>query len=366
MTRHLAVVFLSLLFAVSAAAQNCSNPDDILLKNDTLPDVPSGLTAVSVISGVCPGEACGAVFDVTPGTAINQVAVGHFNEFGLGGSLALVNVVLYDGITWSGGIPTMGPVLFDLVGVAGAEAQISTHAINTVDLTPFGPITTTSNKLVVAFFMNFNLGAGNCATGYLDNFGTDNNIPPGGGGCTAGVQKNLIFITGQGWRDAGTATVTGIPICPIFYNGNWVIRACVTPALSLDFFPSNLHTPNIPMLVQFDATSANAGNIIIPVLSGDPNGTIPLAGSNPLPIGHDPLCSLFFNDPVFKSWFDLTPPSTNYFAVIPPTGVTTGIINFPVSLPFSVDMYIAYAVFDLVNFVFTGVSPRGQFTIVGP
>jgi hypothetical protein len=43
-------------------------------------------------------------------------------------------------------------------------------------------------------------------------------------------QQNLIYTINPtvGWRDPRTATISGFPLCPIFYNGNWVTRVCVS------------------------------------------------------------------------------------------------------------------------------------------
>lgn len=217
-----------LLVTTVAQAQVC-DPGHTLLKNDNLPDDP-GSQPVSVIPGLCEGEACGAVFDVSQVSSqvtLRKAGVGYVNAGGANGVTALVNLKVYDGITWSGGIPVLGPEVLDWVNDTGSSIQIASSGINFLDLNTFAP-TITSGTMVVTWFMDFNTSSGSCATGYQTNFATDNSQPACGGSCSP-QQKNLIFIQGQGWRDAATATVTGIPICPCYYAGNWLIRACVEP-----------------------------------------------------------------------------------------------------------------------------------------
>jgi hypothetical protein len=224
-------IALSMLgLASHAAAQTCGAGQS-LLKNDNLPANPGGATQVSVIPGLCEGEAAAAVFDISAlGNAVrvHSAAIGYFNAGGATGIEAAVNLEIYDGVTFSGGIPTLGPKIFDFEEQTGGNVGISSSAINETSLASFN-ILATSTRLVVAWRMGINGSSGSCAVGYTTNFATDNTCQGLGCGCNAGSQKNLIFIQGQGWRDAATATVSGFPICPLFYNGNWIIRACVEP-----------------------------------------------------------------------------------------------------------------------------------------
>jgi hypothetical protein len=209
-------------------------PGQTLLVNDNLPPVPVSLSAVSVIQGLCEDEACGAVFDVSgigPQVRVRGAAVGFVNGIGLPGLTAAVDLEYFDGITWSGGIPTLGPSVFRWSTATGTNLQVTSSGINTVTLPSTVNVTVTSGKLVCAWWMILNPN-GTCAGGYPTNFATDNAALPGFF-CDPTVtppQKNLIYILGQGWRDAATATVSGIPLCPLFYSGNWLMRACVEPA----------------------------------------------------------------------------------------------------------------------------------------
>ena len=72
-----------------------------------------------------------------------------------------------------------------------------------------------------AWWMDFNPAGGTCATGYTTNFATDYG---GGSGFTCNPtsrppQKNLIYIPGQGWRDASKATRERDPALPVLLRG---------------------------------------------------------------------------------------------------------------------------------------------------
>jgi hypothetical protein len=214
-----------------AAAQLCSGPNQIFLKNDNLPDVP-GTATVSVIPGLCEGEAMGCVFNVvgqqfSNEVRVNSVSGAYINVANTSGIAAVVNLKIYDGISWVGTTPVLGPEVFDFESAAGANIQFTSSGINTVDLSNFD-VRVSSGKLVVGWFMELNTAPGSCSTGYQTNFATDNIQNACAGSCSP-VQKNLIFIQGQGWRDPMTATVSGFPLCSCFYAGNWIIRACVEP-----------------------------------------------------------------------------------------------------------------------------------------
>ena len=118
--------------------------------------------------------------------------------------MAAVNLTIYDGISWAGGIPTLGPEVFDYAAATTNLIGVTSSAINTIDVSAFD-IQITSGKLVVAWWMDTNPN-GSCAQGHPANFATD--YPTGNANCNV-TQKNLLYILGQGWRDAATATVQG-------------------------------------------------------------------------------------------------------------------------------------------------------------
>ena len=232
--QRLASVGLLVLFASAStlAAQTCG-AGQTLLKNDGLPATGGGSAQVSVIQGLCEGEAAGAVFDVSglgSSLRVNSAAVGLFAGGGANGNQIQGNLRLYDGITWNGGIPTLGPLVYDYTVSTGAGLGLTSSGINELDISAENVIVT-SGKLVVTWWSLVNIH-GSCNAGFTTNFATDNTCAFFNCPCSSGTRKNLIFIEGQGWRDTSTATVLGFPICGGLinaYNGNWIIRACVEP-----------------------------------------------------------------------------------------------------------------------------------------
>ena len=184
------------------------------MSHDSLPQVPPALpSGVAVVPGLCEGEGIGAAYDVSAlGTSarIQTTSVGFFNAGGANGLQASVNLRIHDGITWNGVIPTLGPVVFDWAAQTGSSIALTSHGINTQDLSGHN-VVVTSGTLVVTWIMEVNLN-GNCTTGYQTNFGVDT----GTGSCTTVPRENLILIQGQGWRDPATATVLGLsPVPPV-------------------------------------------------------------------------------------------------------------------------------------------------------
>jgi hypothetical protein len=223
MRRSLLTLAAVLALASISTAQQCSSGSETFIKNDNLPQVPSGGATVAVIQGLCEGEAAGCVLDVSSLGApvtINQASVAYVNVAGASGITAAANLVIYDGISWSGGVPTLGPSVFDFEQAAGASIQLTSSGINQIDISAFD-VTVSSGTAVVTWEMQINTG-GNCLSGYPTNLATDYD---GSGGCSP-AQKNLVFIEGQGWRDVTSATVLGFPLCPAFLAGNWVMRIC--------------------------------------------------------------------------------------------------------------------------------------------
>lgn len=334
MKRSMIAAFLVAVSATMAIAQGCA-PATTFLKNDNLPAVPSGPLAVSVIPGLCEGEAIGAIFDVSSiGSVvrIDNAAVGYFNNAGANGIQAAVNLQIYDGVTFSGTTPVLGPLVFDFGVATNASVGVTSTAINVVDISSFN-VNVTSGKMVVVWEMDFNVLGGTCATGYTTNFGTDN--PSLTSVCTTPSQKNLVRITGQGWRDVRFATVSGFPLCPFFINGNWVIRACardVTPVnpLTINFFPSAATTAGGLTLVQFVGTPADGGKIYIPVISCT-LGSTPIPGTTlSLPFLIDVCSNYYLNDLTF-SVFALTPPP-NKFGFLLPNGTASGTVSIPLNV----------------------------------
>jgi hypothetical protein len=136
--------------------------------------------------------------------------------------------------------------------------------------------------------MDFNPQGGTCPTGYQTNFATDY---AGGGGFTCSPtitppQKNLIYISGQGWRDASKATVSGIQLCPFYYAGNWIMRVCVEPTAppaTITYYGPPTPPPGLPVSFGFSSPADPFGNYVCGISLGTtpgipfpPLGTIPL------------------------------------------------------------------------------------------
>jgi hypothetical protein len=192
------------------------------------------MQSVSVITGLCEGEAAGCVFDFTSiatTVRVNSAGIGYIQAGGINGTTAAVNLKIYDGVTFPGGVPALGTEVFDFSTATGGLIGVTSSAINTIDLSGFD-IQVSSGKVVIAWFMEIQT-TGDCTNGYPANFATD--YPTGMANCNV-HQKNLIYILGQGWRDASTATVGGFPLCPVYYAGNWIIRSCVEPLGAITHF----------------------------------------------------------------------------------------------------------------------------------
>lgn len=243
---RLAAFSFALALGAAAAAQNCPGPGTFW-KRDNLPQVP-GLSIFAVVPGVCEGESAGVVFEMPANMApqkLTQVTApwGEGNA-GVAGFQAQLDVEVYDGVSFTGGIPNMGTQVFSL-GALGQGMNVATNGLNSLDVSSYdivvglAPATGTPpvRRFAICFRVDLNLGPGTCAAGYTSNFFTDTTAL--GGPCTTPQRTALIEMQGQGWRDASLAQFTGLPlaICPIAYNGTWAIRAC-----SVDAFPASFTT----------------------------------------------------------------------------------------------------------------------------
>jgi len=206
----------AVLLGGALEAQNCTLPTHTFWKNDTLPQVPGGAATIAIIPGLCEGEAAATYFPMPPGSPpqkIDLVSVGFAHPSGASGFVAAANVEIYEGsVTFNGnGTAVLGTKVFDLGADIGTNVQLDSGGINVVDLSPYDVVV--ADDFVVAFRMEINLN-GSCAAGYSANFFTD------AGGCGPGV--NLLDELSAGWVDPASWSV----LCPLFYRGNWVIRAC--------------------------------------------------------------------------------------------------------------------------------------------
>lgn len=319
------------LAALPATAQVC-NQDNFFI-NDSLSPDGTGLSTFSVIPGLCENEAAGVVFDLpsSGAQALEWVSVGFGSNGGISGNTALINIEVYDGVTFQGSNATLGPKVFDFANDVGGNLQVTSSGINEIDLSAFGVVVGISgnSNFVVAARMLFNPD-GTCAAGFNSNFITDN-TQSGLFGCSPTITppgRNLIDISGQGWQDASLATVTGIPLCPLFYSGNWAIRSCgqdLTPGnpLQVDVQGSPV-APGGFVNLTFEAPGFE-GDFYLAAASLGTSPGIPFPSGNPAVFQTFPLNpDAFFN-------LSLSQPSVfvNFFGAIGATGTAPGLVILP-------------------------------------
>jgi hypothetical protein len=204
-------------------AQNCG-ANSTLLKNDILPDNPSGALQVAVVPGLCVGEAAMSVFDAGGPVTVESVSIAFVNRFATNGIQAVVDVEIYDGATLnSAGRYTLGPQLFKLSS-GSSNLQIRSSGINEYRLPV--PVRVPSGKPVIGFRMLQTLAGGSCLLGYDTNFATDAQY-------TKTPGRNILDATGHGPIDPTLYMGFGVPLYPIYFRGDWVIRACVKTETSV-------------------------------------------------------------------------------------------------------------------------------------
>jgi hypothetical protein len=266
---RLAFVLSVLGSLAPALAQGCAISGNTFWKRDTLPITPTGLTAVSVIPGMCEGESAGVVFEMPANMSvqrITQVVAPWGAALGVNGHQAVLDLEVYDGVSFSGANVNMGTLVFSLSTAASANMQVQSHALNTLDTSTYNIIVGAApptgsppvRRFAICFRCDLNLYPGaTCATGYQGNFFTDNSQTPSWPFTCNNVitpqRTSVIEIQGQGWRDAALASVTGIQLCPIYYSGVWCIRCC-----SQDAFPAfyNSIGPGCPNTIGTSALLA--------------------------------------------------------------------------------------------------------------
>lgn len=282
--RLVAVLAALALPLVPLAAQACS-AGDLLLKNDSLPALPGGATAVAIVPGLCDGEAAMSVL-TTPGPVfVKKVSAMFGAQFGTNGVVAAVDLEIYDGATVNAqGRWTLGPRVFQLSS-GGSNLQIQSHAINEYTLP--APVRCTSGKVVIGWRMVLNGASGSCAAGYTANFCTDF-----ASSCVAG--RNVLDAQGHGLIDPATYNGFGLPLCPIYFRGDWIIRACVTPDVTVTW--TGNPTPGGAVLLNLLAPG-HPGHTYLVMLSlgtqpgwNTPFGFIPLNDDFVLQCTIDPSC----------------------------------------------------------------------------
>jgi len=259
-------LLLSLTSASALTGQGCTS--GTFWQRDSLPASPSSLPlSVSVIQGMCEGESAGVVFEM-PATMsvqkITKVVAPWGAAFGANGFQAALDVEVYDGVSFSGQNVNMGQLVFSLTQNASQSMQVSSHALNELDTSPYNIIVGAQpaiggvRRFAICFRMDLNFHpSGSCATGWPANFFTDNSqTPTFPFACNPNItptQTSIIQIIGQGWRDAALASVSGIQLCPIYYSGVWAIRCCsedAFPATYSNYGPGCATSIGTPTLVN--------------------------------------------------------------------------------------------------------------------
>jgi hypothetical protein len=331
-TLLLAAALCSGLLLTPLTAQGCTTSGGTFWKRDTLPITPSGLTAVSVIQGMCEGESAGVVFEMPASMSvqrITQVVAPWGAALGVNGFQAVLDVEVYDGVSFSGANVNMGTLVFSLSQAATANMQVSSHALNTLDTSTYNIIVGAAaptgsppvRRFAICFRTDVNLHpSGTCATGWPANFFTDNSQQPTFPFTCNGVitpqRTSIIEIQGQGWRDAALATVTGIPLCPIYYSGVWCIRACSEDAFPAFYNQAGNGCPSSAGVSQLiPATLPRLGQTMFVIVNNMPlsfglmiTGTSNVvSGFGPLPLDMTPFgltnCTLYTSADVLQTLF---------------------------------------------------------------
>lgn len=342
----------ALLLTSLASAQACPSGMDTFWKVDKLPAIPSGSITISVIPGLCEGEAAANVFTIPGGTPVQrltQVVAPFGANGGTSGFTASVNVQVFDGVTFTGALntPTLGPKVFDLAADYSSSMQVTSTGLNVFDMSPYNVLVGQSGlgNFVVAFTMEFNPN-GSCTAGFNANFFTDND-QPGFFGCDPTItpeKTSLMFILGQGWTDVSKATVTGIPICPLFYSGIWGIRACTEDAgAGNPLFVTA--TPNPIPVGGFTSLTFHApGSEGLPYLAAASFGNTPgiPTASGVVPLNFDGLMSLSLSLPsVFVNFSGLISATT---------GTAPGLIFIPNDPAFvGISFYVGFVTLPAVG-----------------
>jgi hypothetical protein len=260
-------------------AQNCG-ANSTLLKNDILPDNPSGALQVAVVPGLCVGEAAMSVFDAGGPVTVESVSIAFVNRFATNGIQAVVDVEIYDGATLnSAGRYTLGPQLFKLSS-GSSNLQIRSSGINEYRLPV--PVRVPSGKPVIGFRMLQTLAGGSCLLGYDTNFATDAQY-------TKTPGRNILDATGHGPIDPTLYMGFGVPLYPIYFRGDWVIRACVKTETSVTW--TGNATPGGFLSLTYNAPGQSGDQYFALVSGGVATGFGTPWGK--MPLDFDPIFSCY-------------------------------------------------------------------------
>ena len=222
----------AVLMTPALSAQLCPDATDTFWKHDTVADDAPGNLPVgsAVITPFCNDEAAGSYFQLAPGSApqfLKQVSVGYGHIAAAPLFQAVLNIEIYEGTVNFNPGSTVGmpPKVFDLQQDHGLTFNVTSTGISAYDLSQYNIVL--EDNFVVAFRMLQNVSFPGCPSAGV---GSDANLLTDGPGfCEPG--KSLLDERNTGWVDPADWQFAPLQtICPTFYAGNWVIRACTTDA----------------------------------------------------------------------------------------------------------------------------------------
>lgn len=238
-----------LLLGTGLAAQVCPDAGDTFWKNDILEDAPVGMPAgATVIVAVCNDDAMGTVFDMPPGTPpqhIKQVSMGFGHTGGQTNHGAVVSIEIYQGqVTWNpGGNIIMPTKIFDSLEDLGQTVALFSTGITAFNIEPLNVIV--DDDFIVVFRMIANASFPGCPDAIPGS--AANILSDGNGPCNP--QVNVLDERNVGWVDPADWQFTlGQTICPQFFTGNWVIRACTEDAGTWTDLGNSLAGSTLPAL----------------------------------------------------------------------------------------------------------------------
>lgn len=275
------VNLLAVLLAVAATPPaQCTVNASRLLKNDALPDNLNQRLNVAIVPGLCENEAAMSIFDAGGPVRVNEVGTVFGHRTATNGVSAIADVEIYDGATLqANGKYTLGPLVFKLSNTS-SNLQLRTHSYNTYKLPT--PVRVKSGRVVVGFRILRNLGSGNCLLGYDANLVTDAQNT-----CRAGI--NILDATNHGPVDPVTYRGFGVALCPRFFRGSWMIRACVTPEVAVTW--SGNATPGGFVSLKYQAPGQSGDQLLGLVSGGTRTGIQTPWGK--IPLDADPIFGCF-------------------------------------------------------------------------
>jgi hypothetical protein len=283
----LRLAFVAAFALAPLTAQGCPGPGTFW-KRDTLPIVPSGLTSIGVVVGMCEGESAGVVFEMPANMApqkITQVVAPWASASATPGLTAALDLEVWDGVSYSGAFVSMGTRVFSLSQNASGSIQAVTHGLNTFDTSTYNIVVGLApptgspavRRFAITFRIDINTVPDSCNGGTVPtsftSFFTDATSTIFGG-CNATVTPqgtSVIEIEGQGWRDPALAQVGFTPLCPYYYRGIFCIRCC-----SEDAFPAYYTTfatgcpSSLPPAQLIPATLPRIGTTMFVIVNNMP------------------------------------------------------------------------------------------------